>query len=291
MGHETVILYASAVQGIASAVGLAKDARQWIQARRRGEMKRLVIHHPFWFFGLLAGCVLTAALGSWFFHPPHQTGNTTSPPQVVPSVATLSAAPSTTQSPVVNPAPPKTPSVNRGQSATANPQIIAPPASSTPSQPTAPIDCGAMVGNCGSGGGPQTFNQYGEPERKIKAQFLEELTSVLKANPGQASIMSNSNSDELTQQLYSLFVAAGWKPISIGTIMGGQSLPDGVLVKWRGSAEGLTVGQLIPFPDDRPDVIAVFRALGNSGVKHLTGVPDPNLPEHKISLEIGGTPK
>jgi hypothetical protein len=145
------------------------------------------------------------------------------------------------------------------------------------------------IGIGGNNYGNPTVNNFGEPERKIDSKYVSEITPILAANPGTASILSNSNSDELTQQLYKIFVDAKWLPISIGSVMAGQSLPDGVIVIWRGPI-GIP-GTQVRVPDDRPDVRAIVYALSNSGIKRLTVAPNPDTPEHEISIEIGGIPK
>lgn len=88
---------------------------------------------------------------------------------------------------------------------------------------------------CAQGPGAQaTFNQLGTPERRIASKYVTEITPVLTAHPGFAVITSNSNNDQLTQQIYQLFVDAGWKNIMIGSVMG-QAFQDGVVVGYRGA--------------------------------------------------------
>lgn len=141
---------------------------------------------------------------------------------------------------------------------------------------------------CAQGPGSQaTFNQYGEPRRLIKSNSLQGLKSTLGANPGVVFIKSNSNGDDLAQQLFGIFKDAGWR-ISISTIIG-QGLPDGVQVKWKGPSQ--TDGTVVQIPDDRPDVKAIVNVMQASDIRGLTGFQDPGLADHQIVIEIGGIAK
>lgn len=66
-------------------------------------------------------------------------------------------------------------------------------------------------------------------------------------------------------------------------------MPDGIVVIWRGPS-GIP-GTPLRIPDDRPDVKAILDAMRKSGIKGITGAPDPDMPEHKISIQIGGIPQ
>jgi hypothetical protein len=271
---------------MAAAVYLGKEIWQWKRAQRGGDMKHLTVRHPFWLLGLIGGCLLTAGIGFWFvFHPPSRIEVASIPSSNIKTVEmpnTIPAIRVPKDKPISKPR--STPLPDKEATGPLNePTKSAPTAPS--GQPTFNIQ-GNSGNIAGINNGQQIFNQFGPPKRRIGDKYINDILPILKNNPGEASIMSNSNSDELTQQLYRLFIDAQWKPIEIGQIMGGEALPDGVQIQYRGPI-GIP-GQRVNIPEDRPDVRAIVYGLSNSGIKGLTAFTKPDIPEHKIIIHVGG---
>jgi len=96
MDREIWVFGFCALQGLAAAIYIGKEAFQWLLARKRGAMKPIMIHHPILLFVIIVSFFVTAAIGFWFvFHPPVEKV-AVSPKQSLPnpSPAPLMVAPS-----------------------------------------------------------------------------------------------------------------------------------------------------------------------------------------------------
>lgn len=133
-----------------------------------------------------------------------------------------------------------------------------------------------------------TVNNYAPPQRQIPTPIADALILALKQYPGEAHLNSDSGDLEantLARQFFSIFVAAGWHPIEIGTLMGGSALPQEIQIGYRGTA-GIA-GQMGSIPNDQPAARAVAQALFRSGFKRVTITPNPNDKVNVLSINIG----
>lgn len=133
-----------------------------------------------------------------------------------------------------------------------------------------------------------TVNNYAPPQRQIPKPIEAELIVVLRQYPGEVHLNSDSGDFEantLARQFFSIFDAAGWHPIEIGTLMGGSALPQEIQIGYRGTAG--VVGQVGSIPDDQPAARAVAQALLISGFKKVTITPNPNNKANILSINIG----
>ena len=133
-----------------------------------------------------------------------------------------------------------------------------------------------------------TVNNYAAPQRQIPKQIQDELIAALKEYPGEVHLNSDSGDFEantLARQFFSIFEAAGWHPIEIGTLMGGSALPQEIRIGYCGTA-GIP-GQMGSIPDDQPAARAVAQALFRSGFKRITITPNPNDKANVLSINIG----
>lgn len=162
-------------------------------------------------------------------------------------------------------------------------EVIQPP----PIAPTQTVNVDHGIGGIGGTYVNPTVNNFAPPQREITKSIEDELIAVLKRHPATANIRSDSGDDEshqLAQQLFDIFVASDWKPISIGQGVG-QALPREIQLCYYGSPG--VEGQRGTIPADRPEVQAIALALINSGVKHVTVVPGIQYKEHTITINIG----
>lgn len=263
-----------------------KDFFAWHKSTKKtGGAKHMTIRHPVIWVILIFGAFVTGAVGLWLvYHPPVVVAQNPQLKEPRSNPAPQTQAP--TQAPVI---PQQQQALPRKPAKKVPVPETIPPIAPTPAQPPTygPQTC---VGSaCSQGPGSQaTFNQYGEPRRLIKSDLLQGLSSILAANPGMVFILSNSDGDDLAQQLFGIFHAAKWR-ISIGTRIG-QGIPDGVHLEWKGDSPQIDAKQ-IKIPDDRADVQALFHALRDSGVKNISGNPVPAMSDGQIKIEIGGIPQ
>lgn len=219
MDRESITFCGCALQGIAAAVYLGKEFWQWVRARRRGEMKPLIVHHPVWLVGLVAGCLLTAALGFWFvFHRPSAT--IASSQVSVPSAGVEpknSPTVASSEAPKTAPLrPPKPKTVSREPALTHTPSAVPssqPFAQEQSQQPTYEQKCEGSA--CAQGPGSQaTLNQYGPHARHISPADERQWTACLAAHPGTlisiAGMSGDSESLDLANEWLSVFKKAGW---------------------------------------------------------------------------------
>lgn len=133
-----------------------------------------------------------------------------------------------------------------------------------------------------------TVNNYAPPQRQIPKQIENQLIVALKQYPGEVHLSSDSGDFEantLARQFFSIFEAAGWHPIEIGTLMGGSALPQEIQIGYHGAA-GIA-GQMGSIPDDQPAARAVAQALFRSGFRRVTIMPNPNDKANVLSINIG----
>ncbi|MGD0732636.1 MAG: hypothetical protein ABR956_15345 [Terracidiphilus sp.] len=289
MDRETIIFCFCALQGAAAAIYLAKEAALWIRARRGGDMKPLIVHHPFWLVGLIGGCLLTAALGFWFvFHPPGA--------QVFDVPHTIAPSPV---------APPK------------NPEVVRPPVQKTIPTKKRPLNAGPP-GNTtsvevGAGGsfsqsttgpcspaiiGSGNTTNCGEPpklDRHIPEARKQEILDLLRQKPSKIQIcalMGSRESFGFAQDWYQLFEQAGWE------IQEKRIAPFMPTIPWAGvqiaySDRRPAINSIpiaLPIPSDEIQVLVVNTALKRLEVKDVTGDPDPAQSRDLVILRIGDTP-
>ena len=104
MGRDSLAFCFSALQGLAAAIYIAKEASQWLRTRTSGDRRPFMVRQPILLSVLVLGSLATAGLGIWLaFHPPAgkvpagpSSQNSTNPsPPLVPAGA----------NPATNPAP------------------------------------------------------------------------------------------------------------------------------------------------------------------------------------------
>jgi hypothetical protein len=220
MDRETVTFLCCALQGVAAALYLGKEAVQWIRARWRGDMKPLTVHHPVWLMGLIGGCLLTAALGFWFvFHPPVTTKAIAAIPTQTSSVPMEQPKTNPLAAPIPAQSKPKSKPTKAPLSPTPlvpSPQNAPIASESTPSpsqQPTYQQKCEGSA--CAQGPGSQaTYNQYGAPKLVMTDAQGKALYSVARPYAGiQVTVFllnpTTPDSTEYAKSLVSSLVSAG----------------------------------------------------------------------------------
>lgn len=212
----------------------------------------------------------------------------TQPPATAPI---LQANPRPTSGPIVPPPsnlkPFGEPLVRPKQNALPSVPVGTPPILAQPIVPTQTVNVDHGIGGIGGTYVNPTVNNFGPLQREITKSIGGELIAVLKQHPTTAHIYSDSGDDDanqLAQQLFDIFVASDWKPISIVQLIG-QALPKEVQLCYYGPP-GIE-GQRVIIPADRPEIQAVAIALINSGVKHVTVVQGLQYEEHSITINIG----
>lgn len=126
-------------------------------------------------------------------------------------------------------------------------------------------------------------------QRVIPQNVQDDLVRVLKQYPGEVRIESDSGDFEantLAKQLFSIFDVAGWRPIEIGYLMGGESLPQEIQIGYRGPAP--TPGQMTAtIPSDQPAAFAMVRALYEAGFRRITIIPNPDRKANTLLINVG----
>jgi hypothetical protein len=164
--------FALAIPGaIANTVDQVQKVRKKL-AKKRGRMQKPAFSdsYPVWSKALSLVMIVALIVGFRMV---------LSPPAVKlailsPTSAPANPGPQLPQSKPHNPVPQTTPQQIQKKPETkphkhqdaSTPTVlpVVAPLSATTAQPQTPVDCGSMTGNCGSGGGSQTFNQYGAPK-------------------------------------------------------------------------------------------------------------------------------